>query len=163
MGFSPLPSGAVRAPLEDFAAWYRSTLYGKLSLVQHDGISVVVPGMGLTVYRKPPFQVQLFLFRPNETILEHAHPHVDSYEVYLCGEMLLTLEGKTAYDLKQVYRLPGGGCSGNGQMIRIPPGAVHGGTIGPLGGAFLSIQHWLNGNPGPIHEDWVGVDGSHRG
>lgn len=151
------------SPLEEFARWYKSALYGRLSLVPHDGVSVVLPGMGLTVYRQPPFQVQLFLFRPNETILEHAHPNVDSYEVYLCGQMLLTLHGKPAYGEDSVKALPNGLCEGNGQMIRIPPGAVHGGRIGPLGGSFLSIQYWLNGNPGPIHEDWVGVDGSRHG
>lgn len=149
--------------LTEFADWYLSTLYGKLSLVPHDGVSVVNPGMGLTLYRQPPFQVQLFLFRPNETILEHAHPNVDSYEVYLCGQMLLTLHGKPAFREEDIKVLPDGRCAGNGQRVHIPPGAVHGGTIGPLGGAFLSIQHWLNNNPGPIHEDWIGVDGSTRG
>jgi quercetin dioxygenase-like cupin family protein len=163
MGTQQLPDRLVHSPLEGFARWYRATLFGKLSLVQHDGISVVLPGMGLTLYRQPPFQVQLFLFRPNEVIKEHAHPNVDSYEVYLCGQMQLTLDGKPAYDLEQVKALPDGRCSVNGSMLRIPPGAVHGGTIGPTGGAFISIQYWLNGNPGPIHEDWIGNDGSSKG
>ena len=55
MGTQQLPDRLVHSPLEGFARWYRATLFGKLSLVQHDGISVVLPGMGLTLYRQPPF------------------------------------------------------------------------------------------------------------
>jgi hypothetical protein len=156
----PQPAGD---PLEEFARWYLSNLYGNLSWVLHEGVHPIRHGIGLTIFRSPPFQVQLFILRPHERIVDHAHPNVDSFEVYLCGDMLLTKNFQPAHEEGIACALPDGRCSGNGAMIRIPPGCIHGGWLGEKGGAFLSIQHWLNGNPVSVHEDWIGVDGSEKG
>ena len=40
---------------------------------------------GITLYKKKPFQVQLFICQPNLNIPVHTHPNVDSYEVFLYG------------------------------------------------------------------------------
>jgi hypothetical protein len=109
-------------------------------------------------------QIQQFLFRPNTEIVEHSHPHVESIEIYVCGDMRLTLDGKEAMTYEGTKDMPDGTCPKNGGMLYLPKGSVHGGSIGPRGGCFLSVQLWEEGiKPKPIHLDWHGTDGSVKG
>lgn len=129
--------------------------FGILKHCQNEGIAEILPGLGMTVFRDKQMQIQLFMFRPNAVILEHAHPHVESVEVYLCGDMRLTLDGQEVFGYADCIDLPDGTCPKNGQMLYLKPGAIHGGSMGPRGGSFLSIQVWQDGyEPKPIHLDW---------
>jgi quercetin dioxygenase-like cupin family protein len=110
-------------------------------------------GTALVLYRQPPFQVQLFLVDPNGEVSDHIHPNVDSVEVYVTGDVYFRQNGKqllTEEIIRQHHPV--------GQTIRVPPTDWHGATIGPRGGAFLSIQHWLNGiPPTSVDLDWGGA------
>ncbi len=45
-----------------------------------------------------------------------------------------------------------------GGIIRVKPHDLHGGTFGPSGGVFYSVQHWLNGvQPHCVSADYTGV------
>jgi hypothetical protein len=115
-----------------------------------DGIS------GLTLYRENNFQVQLFICEPNINIPEHTHPNIDSFELFLYG-MKFTHSGKTIIDsdmaLKEKNKIPF--CSY--QTIRVKPNDWHGGVSSKNGGAFISIQHWLNDTkPTHVSDDWQG-------
>jgi len=115
-----------------------------------DGIS------GLTLYRENNFQVQLFICEPNINIPEHTHPNIDSFELFLYG-MKFTHSGKTIIDsdmaLKEKNKIPF--CSY--QTIRVKPNDWHGGVSSKNGGAFISIQHWLNDTkPTHVSNDWQG-------
>lgn len=107
---------------------------------------------GVVLYRQPPFQVQLFLNDPGGEIVDHIHPNVDSFEVYVTGDVFFRLNGKqllTDEMCRQHHPV--------GQAIRILPTDWHGASIGANGGAFLSIQHWLNGvPPSSVELDWGG-------
>ncbi len=43
------------------------------------------------------------------------------------------------------------------QTIRVKPNDLHGGTASKNGGAFISIQHWLNDvDPTHVSSNWDG-------
>lgn len=113
---------------------------------------------GIVLYRNPPFQVQLFLFGPNVTIPPHAHPNVDSYEVYLRGFESFTLNGEIVLEEPEFNEGKEGLCLLYGVTLRVKEGDFHGGKSCSDGGAFLSIQKWLNGiPPSSVGNDWIGT------
>jgi hypothetical protein len=117
--------------------------------------------MGAVLYRAGPWQVQLFIVAPNSVISDHRHPHVDSYEVYLSGDIEFNRGGeiRTSFSDSQFSGFDGRHkCFGTD--IRVVPGDWHGARVGPKGGIFLSIQHWLDGHhPSSVGEDWEAREG----
>ena len=116
--------------------------------------------VGLTIYRQDPFQVQLFTCTPDGLIPPHTHPNVDSYEVALRG-MEFYLEDKIVlHDWQSVFEdtRPGkkGQCMAKYHVVRVLPEAIHGAKAHKTGGAFMSVQHWLNGvKPSSVGKDWT--------
>lgn len=115
---------------------------------------------GAVLYRAGCWQVQLFILKPNCVVPEHRHPNVDSYEVFLSGDVEFTLDAQIAMPMG-LSAVPGfdGHHEMLGTHIRVAPGMWHGATSGAKGGLFLSIQQWLNNVP-PTN---VGDDWEHRG
>lgn len=108
---------------------------------------------GIVLYRQPPWQVQFFICNPGGEIPDHTHPNVDSYEVYVGGDLYFRHLGKTIITPKMVEA----GIDPLSLYIRVIPTDSHGASVGPRGGAFLSIQEWLNGEaPTSVHLDWSG-------
>jgi len=106
--------------------------------------------VGSTLYRSGRQQVQLFTIMPNTEIPMHAHPDVDSYEVYLGGDIHFRIEGGS----KTVTEI--------GAMIRLFPDTQHGATIGQRGGLLLSVQEWRAGvDLSSIGESWTFHDPCH--
>lgn len=99
----------------------------------------------LVLYREGPFQLEVITSAPNaggSHIPEHAHPNVDSIDVFLHGEL---------GPLSGILRLP------FGAKKRIRHGVFHGASVGEAGSSILCIQHWLNGvSPTSIALDWEG-------
>lgn len=115
-------------------------------LTYSDGFS------GSVLYRDKCYQVQLFMVKPNRTIDPHVHPNVDSYEVYVSGDIAFMADNNW-YDQKEY-----------GGHIRIKPNCWHGGKFGERGGCFLSVQKWLNNvEPTTVEEDWKDKDGNKIG
>jgi len=102
---------------------------------------------GVALFRQDPYQVEMFTVEPNSEIVPHIHPNVDSYEVYVSGDIVFTRDGE---EFKQtVY----------GDTIRVRPNSWHGGKFGERGGCFLSVQKWLNGvKPTFVGNDWKDKD-----
>lgn len=164
-------------PLLSFAAWYQTHIYGNLSFAQHYGTYPTKLGQSLTIFRVPPFQVQLFLFSEGSVITPHCHPNVESYECYVAGDMELTIDyqdgkGLVPTTIKEFIAPDEDGRTRcNGAMLRVPAGVDHGGHVDcvtagarPVGGAFISIQYWRNGvDPSGVQFDWQGMDGSSVG
>ena len=66
--------------------------------VPYDNPLMFIDGIaGITLYRKKPYQVQLFICEPNNLITEHSHPNIDSYEMFLYG-MQFSHKGKIIID-----------------------------------------------------------------
>lgn len=180
---------ATADPLLAFAAWYSTWLNGNISFTQMYSVEETELGMGMTLFAMKPFRVQMFMFRPGAVIKDHRHPDVESYEVYVAGDMELTKDGVPQTVREFVAPEPNGVCASTGGMIRIPAGSIHGGWInvinpttrqtpfwaenakdlqfnpGPFpGGCFLSIQLWLrNWEDESVAHNWSGVDGSKHG
>ena len=98
---------------------------------------------GAVLYRQEPYQVQLFIVQPNSDIEAHIHPNVDSYEVYVGGDINFMCDN-VEYKNNAI-----------GNCIRVKPNSWHGGKFGERGGCFLSVQKWLNGViPTSVGNDW---------
>ena len=107
---------------------------------------------GVVLYRQDNYQVQLFIGQPNSVGDPHIHPNVDSYEVFIGGDINFMCDGVWE-QLK-----------GIGGFQRVTPGSWHGGTSGERGGCFLSVQKWLNGVPPTcIGNDWHDEKGNIKG
>lgn len=103
---------------------------------------------GAILYRDGQFQVQLLTVKPISVIPEHIHPNIDSYEVYISGDIVFSLEGEKSKGMEPF------------ESIRVKPSNWHGGTFGDTGGCFLSVQHWLNDvKPTSVGYDWHDKEG----
>ena len=102
---------------------------------------------GVVLYRQPPYQVELFIVQPNSEIVPHLHPNVDSFEVFVSGDINFMCDG-VWFDHNII-----------GNQIRVNPTSWHGGLFGQRGGCFLSVQKWLNGvEPSFVGNDWQDRD-----
>jgi hypothetical protein len=142
--------------LEMFLNWYtRVPSIGMVPTVDPvhylDGVTCV------TMYRKAPYQVQMFIVPPNHIIPAHTHPNVDSFEVYVGGQINFSHSGKWVATEEEVYGEIDEMPQLRGRAIRVLPNDLHGGTFGPKGGVFLSVQKWLNGKePTCVAADYDG-------
>ena len=143
--------------LSYFANWYLTSekidrIYTpfKNPLLFIEGVS------GIVLYRSKPYQVELFICQPNLIIPEHTHPDVDSYECFLYG-MKFTHSGETVMSEEEALEEQDGYPINAYQTIRVKPNDLHGGTASKNGGAFISIQHWLNDvEPTHVSSNWNG-------
>lgn len=151
---STLPHSKQPSRVEQFADWY---LRNPQAIPTCVFAGVTFPGdfAQLTLYREGDLQVQLCLCRPNAFIPDHGHPNVDSIVVYLTGQIYFRLDGKPALEGVPAED-PDGTCSHNGRWLAVAPGQSHGADIGPLGGAFMTFQHWISGKPTSVENDWDG-------
>lgn len=143
--------------LSHFAHWY--LFGGEISRLhvpfQH---ALVHNGelTGITIYRHHPYQVQLWILKPNFVLPEHIHPNVDNYQVFLYG-MKFTHSGKQIVNEEMINENEDGVSKYLFESIRVKPNDLHGGQAGPNGAAFLSIQKWLNDRePSSVSFDWNG-------
>lgn len=105
--------------------------------------------------RHGPYQVELFIVPPNYIIPEHVHPNVESYEMYLGGDIAFSHSGRWV-KLDDLILLPGSSDK-RGGLIAVETNDLHGGAFGPRGGVFMSIQMWLNGvSPHSVSADYTG-------
>lgn len=152
----------MRDMLAEFKDWWLESRPLKIPFDNLVGMDARV--CTAVIYRSPPWQVQLIIFAPNIVVPEHKHPNVDSFEVYLSGDIEFTLEGKVLTTIADGEFADFAGLHPKmGESIRVLPSSWHGGKSGPKGGLFLSIQCWLNGvKPTDVGSDWVHRDGEER-
>ncbi len=145
--------------LERFLHWFltKGSSLGAVPLL--NAVHKIEDVYSVTWYRQAPFQVQLFVVPPNYIIPEHTHPNVDSFEVYLGGQIKFSLHGKWVVSEDEFTGPTEFGLSKiRGHTIRVKPDSVHGGIFGPAGGVFMSVQHWLNGvEPHCVSRDYDGI------
>ena len=105
-------------------------------------------------FRNNQYQVQIFSTPPNFIIPEHKHPNVDSFEVYLSGDIDFSLEGSwlSNWDIKDHTFID------NLFIVQVEHNAIHGAIFGEDGGRFMSVQHWINEvNPSCVGLDYDGL------
>jgi len=135
------PCPGPNASIREFAIWW---MRNKPFLVPEDPTDAVrsYSGVnGITLFRQEPFQVQLFIVKPNRSSGRHAHPNIDSIEYGLAGA--------DTFESDRNFRLHG--------LICVAPNEMHTAHADEKGGAFISIQKWLNGvKPSSVELDWTG-------
>ena len=143
--------------LSNFANWYLTSKdIDRIYTPNNKGLLFIEGVSGIVLYRNKSFQVELFICQPNLVIPEHTHPDVDSYECFLHG-MKFTHSGETVITEEQALEEQDGYPINAYQTIRVKPNDLHGGTASKNGGAFISIQHWLNGvEPTHVTSNWDG-------
>ena len=128
--------------LEQFLTWWMQTRAFNIPqtvkpVFQKDTV-------GTVLYQNGEHQVEMFVLSPNSEIVPHIHPNVDSFEVYMSGDIKFMCNDEW-YEPKDA-----------GITIRVKPNSWHGGLFGERGGCFLSVQKWLNGvKPKFVGDDWV--------
>ena len=108
-------------------------------------------------FRNNQYQVQIFSTPSNFIIPEHKHPNVDSFEVYLSGDIDFSLEGSwlSNWDIEDHTFID------NLFVVQVKHDAIHGAIFGEGGGRFMSVQHWINEvNPSCVGLDYDGLGGS---
>lgn len=127
--------------LEGFLNWWLT--HRPINTPADDSLVYQKDTHGAVLYRQEPYQVEIFIVQPNSEIVPHIHPNVDSFEVYVSGDINFSCDGEW-FDQNQL-----------GNHIRVRPSSWHGGKFGPRGGCFLSVQKWLNGvKPTFVGNDW---------
>ena len=142
--------------LSHFDHWYLSGQVDKIYPPMKNGLFFYEGISGLVLYRTGKFQVELFLCPPDTVIPEHTHPDVDSYECFLHG-MEFHLDGEIKTSMQEAIQEQNGYPTCLHNTIRVMPNQRHGGRTSNRGGAFVSIQHWLNGiEPSNVGLNWDG-------
>lgn len=138
--------------LTAFASWW---LANRVLCPPPNAVTVYDNMTGTCLYRNGCYQVQMFTAQPNSSAPSHIHPNVDSYELYLSGDLDFVING-VIYSHTQIANNP--------TPVRIYPAYWHEGVTGDMGGSFLSIQKWLNGTPPScVGNDWLDVNGVTHG
>jgi hypothetical protein len=133
--------------LEHFKNWWMK--YRPFNPPMTDQIIQHGTVQGVVLFRQYPYQVQLFITRNKSVITPHIHPNVDSFEVFLTGDMTFMADG-ILYSQATT-----------GDSTRVLPSCWHGGFTGENGASFLSIQKWLNGEiPSSVGNDWADKNGN---
>lgn len=142
-------------PLLAFAEWW-----GRQPFVippsPHDGVTFLKDFTGITLFRQAPYQVQHWICRPGAEVPDHSHPTVDSVVIYVSGDILFRKNGAPSITQEGLNVGADGMTNAHGMIERVRPTDTHGATIGPNGGSFITIQHWLNGVPSNTELDWKG-------
>ncbi len=115
---------------------------------------------GILLYRKGPFQVEMFACPEGTIIPEHTHPNVDTVQVYVGGNIIFTHSGLYTYPADGVRAMDGPLRCANrrGHLLRVRPDDRHGAVVGKGGGVFMAVQHWLNGiAPHSVAADYDGI------
>ena len=142
--------------LAHFFGWWMQQSHGGVPTSVHDGIARVGDYTGLILYRQPPFQVELWIIPPNTESPAHSHPDVDIFLVHVCGEIKVWVGEELVLGPAQTVPDKNGVTKSNGNFVRLPPGQVHRAGTGPMGGAFINVQHWLDGKPRFTSDNWEG-------
>lgn len=176
------PTGANT--LEGYLRFIMMSSLSDFLLTPHNGVQDFGTDIGSVVlHRAGQFQTELFV-APREwntttsqrnyhfsdggpmiKMQQHRHPNVDSYEVPLCGRIHFYKNGVPLATPEKVAEVSKRGQSGvYGSFTRILPTDWHGAAFGYGGGAFLSVQHWLNDvKPSSVGLDWEAEDEAFRG
>jgi len=127
-----------------FFAWWHQTRHF-MPPTSGDVVRITDNSTSNIIYRAGRFQVQQVIMTPNSMITSHRHPNVDSIVLYGSGDMTFHRNDDPVFV----------GINCGQDLLRIGPNDWHSGEYGPRGGVFYTVQHWLDGAPGLVIDDWV--------
>jgi hypothetical protein len=111
----------------------------------------------LCLYRDGPFQIELYICKPNTETPFHSHPGIESVSLYLTGNLNFGRKDIGFVDLSQ-YQKPkeNGTHMLLGKSVESGFAAEHAVKIGPEGGAFLIFEKWHTKAPTSVTINWEG-------
>jgi len=137
---------AFNRELSKFRRWFLNEGPRFGDIPWHNAVTDIHGIAAIQWFRKPPFQVQMFVIPDFYVIPEHTHPNVDSIEMSLGGKFLPSVGGRWVHSPELTAIAEAGEINPyQGQVAWVPSDMIHGAVIGEGGGAFMSIQHWKNG------------------
>jgi hypothetical protein len=111
----------------------------------------------LVLYRVGPYQVELCTCKANSQAPLHCHPGVDSYFIYLTGNIDFGLSDGSFTDSAALQKEGKGGAHMLlGQGAHAMSGALHTLKVKEEGGAFLSFEKWNTKTPDSVTVNWEG-------
>ena len=111
----------------------------------------------LVLFRKPPFQVELYICKPNTSSPSHYHPGVDSCFVYLGGNLELNFDNEPFIDLQEFQKPREDGAHFLfGRAISSSVEKSHSLRVYEEGAAFLSFEKWTDREPTSVTVNWDG-------
>jgi hypothetical protein len=111
----------------------------------------------LVLFREGQYQVELYICKPNTSSPNHHHPGVDSFFVYLGGNLEISFDGVLTQSLRDLQKEgPNGRHFLLGQFITHPSSTGHSLEVFDEGGAFLSFEKWNTQEPSSVTVNWAG-------
>jgi hypothetical protein len=123
-----------------------------------DGIFYTDIAASLILFRNGPFQVELYISKPDTEAPFHSHPGVDSVLMYLTGNMNFGLDYKVNdySDLQKPHEKYKDSHCMLGKHIFLKDGDPHNLITKKEGGAFFSFEKWKERIPTSVTVNWEG-------
>lgn len=142
--------------VEQFCEWWLKHKIIRPPFV--DGIFYTDIAASIILFRKAPFQVELYISKPETEAPFHSHPGVDSVLMYLTGNMNFGTDYKVN-DYSE-FQKPNNEHEGThlmfGRYSIVKDGGVHNLVTKKEGGAFLSFEKWNGKTPTSVTVNWEG-------
>jgi hypothetical protein len=123
-----------------------------------DGIFFTDIAASIVLFRNGPFQVEMYISKPNTESPYHSHPGVDSLLMYLTGNLVFGKDGKQL-DLSEFQKPRETDPEVHfllGKFDILEPDQLHNlKTLGE-GGAFFSFEKWNDRVPNSVTVNWEG-------
>lgn len=104
-------------------------------------------GVTCVIFRESCWQAELVFGIRNAPIERHRHNRVDACDLMLGGYVAAEVNNIPVRRMMQRGKLMA-------NLNSVPVGVWHGGSAGENGAAFISFEHWLEGEPTWIGDDW---------
>jgi hypothetical protein len=123
-----------------------------------DGIFYTDIAASVVLFREGPFQVELYISKPDSRAPYHSHDKVDSVLMYLTGNMVFG-KNNVEPDLSE-FQKPHATIKDAhflfGECDYLKEGESHNLTTKEEGGCFFSFEKWHDRAPDSVTVNWVG-------
>jgi hypothetical protein len=144
------------ASVEDFTKWWLKHKVIRPPFV--DGIFYTDIAASVILFREGPFQVELYISKPDSVAPYHSHTKVDSVLMYLTGNMIFGKDNvEVDYpELQKPHETIKGAHFLFGKCDYLEDGKLHNLTTKAEGGCFFSFEKWHDREPNSVTVNWEG-------
>jgi hypothetical protein len=142
--------------VEQFTTWWLSNK--PIMPPFEDGTFFTDLAAACILYRDGPFQVEIYVSKPDTEATWHSHPGVDSVLMYLTGNLVFGKDGE--YRTNDEWQKPHPNNnhvhSLFGQYDTLKDNQLHNLKTQKEGGAFFSFEKWHERVPNSVTVNWEG-------
>jgi len=123
-----------------------------------DGIFFTDIAASIVLFRNGPFQVEMYISKPDTESPYHSHPGVDSLLMYLTGNLVFGKDNQQI-DLSEFQRPRDNEPDVHfllGKFDILEPNQLHNLKTMSEGGAFFSFEKWNDRIPNSVTVNWEG-------